>query len=186
MNAKSLEDLKALNYPVRIEYDPQDSLFVVDFLDLPGCSASGSTVTEAYENAQEAKAEWLQVALQQDLPIPNPSKTGEYSGRILVRMPESLHAMLASRAHINGSSLNQYIVHLLSAGVVGEEISAKIEALMDHVQKIERQFAMQSAYRSFHGASAWELGHVELFRQRGSESPRRPASSALESASVIH
>lgn len=182
MNSNSLESLKALNYPVRIEYDSEDSLFVADFLDLPGCSASGSTVAEAFDRAQEAKAEWLQVALEQGLPIPKPSRTGEYSGRILVRLPESLHAMLVTRASINGTSLNQYIVHLLSAGVVGEEVSAKLEVLTDHVQKIERQFAMEFALGSFRGAQVWGVGLSRDFEQRGSQSLRRRPSSALEAA----
>jgi predicted RNase H-like HicB family nuclease/plasmid stability protein len=182
MNLNSFESLNALNYPVRIEYDSEDSLFVADFLDLPGCSASGSTITEAFNRAQEAKAEWLRVALEQELPIPKPSKTGEYSGRILVRLPESLHSMLASRASINGTSLNQYIVHLLSAGIVGEEVSRKLEALTDHIQNIERQIASRFASGSFPGVQVRDVGLSSNFAQRGNQSLRRPPSSAIDAA----
>jgi antitoxin HicB len=126
MNTKSLEDLKALDYPVRIEYDREDSLYIADFVDLPGCSVTGPAVTEAYRRAQTAKEEWLRVTLEQGLPIPKPSKAVEYSGRLLLRLPTSLHAMLAERARANGASLNQYMVHLLSAGAVGDE---RIESL---------------------------------------------------------
>src|SRR6266542_1516279 len=122
----TLEDLKTLDYPVKIEYDEEDSLFVAEFLDLPGCSATGSTVAEAYERAQDSKAEWLRLTLEQGLPIPKPSKTEDYSGRILLRLPVSLHAMLADRARTNGVSLNQYLVHLLSAGAVGDQVGHKI------------------------------------------------------------
>lgn len=108
MSIRSPEDLSAVDYPVRIEYDRDDALYVAEFLDLPGCSATGATASEAYERAQSAKIEWLRVALEQDLPIPRPSRTGEYSGRILVRLPASLHANLADRARVNGISLNQY------------------------------------------------------------------------------
>jgi antitoxin HicB len=146
MNAKLPEDLGAMDYPVRIEYDREDSLYVASFADLPGCSASGSSVAEAHERALEAKAEWLRAAREQGLPIPKPSKTGDYSGRILVRLPSSLHGMLAERARSDGTSLNQFIVHLLSAGAVGENLSGKLEALSGRMQGVERQLAAQSAY----------------------------------------
>ena len=78
MNNSPPEDLMALDYPVRIEYENEDGLFVADFPDLPGCSAMGSTVGETCENAQTAKVGWLRVTLEQGLPVPKPSKTGEY------------------------------------------------------------------------------------------------------------
>lgn len=76
MNNSSLEDLKALDYPVRIEYEDEDGLFVADFPDLPGCSATGCTVAEAHEHARVAKVEWLRVTLEQDLPVPGPRNCG--------------------------------------------------------------------------------------------------------------
>lgn len=141
MSTSSLEDVKALDYPVRIEYDDEDGLFVADFVDLPGCSATGSTVPEAYERAQEAKVEWLRVTLEQGLPVPMPSKTRGYGGRILVRLPVSLHAILADRARINGVSLNQYLVHLLSAGAMGDQVTSKLEAVTGRLRNIENRLA---------------------------------------------
>ena len=136
MNAESLEELKALNYPVRIEFDEKDKLFIAEFLDLPGCSASGETVGEAYSRAQQAKEEWLRVTLEQGLPIPKPSTSQEYSGRILVRLPASLHGMLSNKAQLHGVSLNQYIVHLFSAAAVGDEVSTKIDELTSYVRNL--------------------------------------------------
>ncbi len=144
MNAESVEKLKALNFPIRIEFDEKDKLFIAEFLDLPGCSASGETVEEAYSRAQEAKEEWLRVTLEQGLPIPKPSTSQEYSGRILVRLPASLHGMLSDRAQLHGASLNQFIVHLLSAAAVGDEVSTKIDELRDYVSKLERRVAKLS------------------------------------------
>ena len=151
MSNNNSEEFNALDYPIKMEFDAEDSLFTVEFLDLPGCSAQGATVAEAYDHAQKAKAEWIRLTLKQGLPIPKPSKSGEFSGRILVRMPEALHAMLASRARINNTSLNQYIVHLLSAGAIGEEFSRKIEILADQVQRLEERitagFARSAAFQ---------------------------------------
>jgi len=46
---------------------------------------------------------------------PLPSSDNSYSGKLLVRMPKSLHRRLAETAEREGVSLNQYIVSLLSA-----------------------------------------------------------------------
>ena len=139
MKTESLAKLKALDYPVKIEFDAEDSLFTAEFLDLPGCSATGETIEEAYGRAQEAKEEWLRLTLEQGLPIPKPSKPQEFSGRLLVRLPASLHASLSAQARTNGASLNQYIVHLLSAALIGDEVSRKLDAVASQLDRIEKR-----------------------------------------------
>jgi antitoxin HicB len=135
------------NYPVKIDFDEQDRLYIAEFLDLPGCSATGETVDEAYQRAQRAKQEWLRVSSEQGLPIPKPSRAEEYSGRFLLRLPPSLHAMLAERAKLQASSLNQYAVHLLSGAVVGDSVSTQIDQLKRKVAGLELQLSQLS--RSF-------------------------------------
>jgi antitoxin HicB len=135
------------NYPVKIDFDEQDKVYIAEFLDLPGCSATGGTVEEAYQRAQTAKQEWLRLSSEQGLPIPKPSRTGEYSGRFLLRLPPSLHAMLADRAKLQGSSLNQYAVHLLSGAVVGDSVSTQIDQLKRKVAGLEMHISQLS--RSF-------------------------------------
>jgi antitoxin HicB len=116
------------DYPVKIEFDRADKVFTADFFDLPGCSATGSTVEEAYDAVQRAKEEWLRLTEEQGLPIPKPSTT-ESSGRMLLRLPSSLHGMLSAKARLNGTSLNQYLVHLLSAALVWDDASSKLSEL---------------------------------------------------------
>ena len=188
MKNNTLEDLKAPDYPVKIEYDDEDALFVAEFLDLPGCSATGSTVAEAYERAQETKVEWLRVTLERGLPVPKPSKTREYSGRILVRLPASLHATLADRARINGASLNQYLVHLLSAGTVGDQVSSKLEVMTGCLQRIEWRVATgfqgHGAGTSSIGADRSEIFGWQIPPRQAVDAQRRSAHSALDSARI--
>jgi hypothetical protein len=47
----------------------------------------------------------------------SPSTKAEYSGRILVRMPESLHDELARAAESERVSLNQFITNALAAAI---------------------------------------------------------------------
>lgn len=131
-------------YPVKIEYDDEDDVYVAEFIDLPGCFAPGASVEEAYQRAQQAKIEWIRVAKEQGLPIPLPSTSGEFSGRILLRMPSALHASLAVRAKSQATSLNQYAVHLLSGGVVGDSVANQVDQLKARIDTLESQLGKMS------------------------------------------
>ena len=59
--------------------------------------------------------------LHTDRRIPEPGEgeknLGEYSGKIMLRMPRSLHRDLADRAHLEEVALNQFIVITLARAV---------------------------------------------------------------------
>jgi antitoxin HicB len=141
MSAESLESLKKLEYPVKIHFDPEDNIYVAEYFDLPGCSAYGDSVEEAYALAKEAKDDWLRLSLEEGIPIPKPANADDYNGRILARVPSSLHAQLTEQAKLHGTSLNQYIVHLLSSAVVGDGVGAQIDQLRSKVSQLEWQIA---------------------------------------------
>lgn len=145
MTDKMLEQLAAVDYPVKVYFEREENLYVAEFLDLPGCKAYGVTVEEAYQAGQEAKKEWLSVSFEQGFPIPKPSRVEEHSGRILLRLPSSLHSMLVDKARINGSSLNQYIVHLVSGAVIGDHMSRQIADLKAETYQLERRFTELAA-----------------------------------------
>ena len=145
MSEQTIEQLARERYPVKIHFDTDDELYVAEFLDLPGCHAFGATVQEAYNNAQEAMKEWIRVALEQGLSIPEPTKSQEHSGRILVRMPSSLHSMLVDRARMTGTSLNQYVVHLLSSAVVGDHVTRKVQELGVQLSRLRQEVAELTA-----------------------------------------
>ena len=54
---------------------------------------------------------------------PDPLEAGEHShsGRLLLRMPKSLHAQLAARSDRDGVSLNHWIVAALSRALMSED-----------------------------------------------------------------
>jgi hypothetical protein len=57
---------------------------------------------------------------QSSAPAPKegrPGKSGAYSGRLLLRMPESLHAELARASQTDGVSLNAFITDVLASAV---------------------------------------------------------------------
>ncbi len=108
-----LDHYLALNYHKRL-YQDDEGDWIVEIDDLPGCIADGKTPDEAVENSREAMQSWMESRISSGLDIPEPRIADDYSGRILLRMPKYIHRRLAIQAQQEGSSLNQYIVSLLS------------------------------------------------------------------------
>lgn len=114
---QTLEDYFALPYTKWVRPDTEEGGFYAGVEELPGCLADGATRAEALEELQDAKQSWIGTALEFGDEIPLPLDLSGFSGRILVRAPKSLHRDLARRAALEGVSLNQLCVSLLSRGV---------------------------------------------------------------------
>jgi predicted HicB family RNase H-like nuclease len=83
--------------------------------ELAGCEARGETAEEAVSRIPEALAEWVAGAHAVGREIPEPREARQYSGKLLVRMPQSLHAELARSAERDQVSLNAFITGVLAA-----------------------------------------------------------------------
>jgi predicted RNase H-like HicB family nuclease len=112
-------------YPAQVFFSEEDEGFIAVATDLPGCSAFGSTQEEAVAELQDAVAAWQIAAGKAGNPIPEPSKPqldDLPSGRILLRLPRSLHAQLIEGAKQDNVSLNQHLVAVLTAGTTATYI----------------------------------------------------------------
>ncbi|MGE5542763.1 MAG: type II toxin-antitoxin system HicB family antitoxin [Bacillota bacterium] len=99
--------------------------YAVQIPELPGCVSQGETLEEALRMIEDAKVIWPETAIEEGLEIPEPAGTiEEYSGKLNIRMPRTLHRTLAERAHEERVSLNQYIVYQLARGV-GHTLSGR-------------------------------------------------------------
>jgi antitoxin HicB len=85
--------------------------------DLPGCEVRGSTPPDAVARVPAAMAEWVATAQAEGREVPEPRDVRAYSGKLLLRMPQSLHAEVALAADRDQVSLNAYINSLLAAAV---------------------------------------------------------------------
>ncbi|MEL6460368.1 MAG: type II toxin-antitoxin system HicB family antitoxin [Cyanobacteria bacterium J06621_15] len=110
---QSLEYYLKLQYPVTV-YPDADGGYVAEIKDLPGCLTQGETIEETMTNINEARELWLETVYENGDKIPLPTTDDTYSGKLLLRMPKTLHHRLADAAEAEGVSLNQYIVFLLS------------------------------------------------------------------------
>lgn len=110
-----------LNLPYKIEIVPSlEGGYAARIVELSGCISQGQTMEEITANIEDAKVCWLETALEEGTPIPEPILSSEdYSGKLVVRMPKSLHRVLTERAKEENVSLNQYINYHLSKGIGG-------------------------------------------------------------------
>jgi antitoxin HicB len=95
-----------------------------EIIEFPGCFAEGETAAEAAANLEDAASSWLAAAIAKGQTIPEPMEELEYSGKLVVRLPKSLHRHAAFAANREGVSLNQFIVSSLAEQVGGYRWSA--------------------------------------------------------------
>ena len=91
-------------------------------LELEGCMTTGDTIEEVAHDIQDAMREWLQLNIKLGRVIPKPLKSRRYSGKVMLRMPPSLHKALMFRAVEQGVSLNQYLIASLSHNLGYEKV----------------------------------------------------------------
>ena len=103
-------------YPIEVFWSEEDEGYIAIAPDLPGSSAWGKTEAEAIRELHTAIDLWLKAARKAGNPIPEPSARADvnYSGKFLMRVPKRLHAALARAAKMQGVSLNQYVLYLLT------------------------------------------------------------------------
>ena len=117
-DAEAPADPRDVPYPVTLVRDETDGAEWVATVDvLPGCNARGSTPDEALERVASAVAEWVEAAGREGKEIPEPKSAQSHSGRLLLRMPQTLHAELARAAERERVSLNQFITDALSGSL---------------------------------------------------------------------
>jgi RNA polymerase sigma-B factor len=96
--------------------------------ELPGCEAHGDSIEEAIHGIEAAIEEWIEDARAKGREVPDPRKEASYSGRLMLRMPRSLHAELSAAAERQEVSLNQFIANSLEralaphAAATGESV----------------------------------------------------------------
>jgi len=62
----------APKYEILIYWSDEDSAYLAEVPELPGCMADGSSYQEALKNAEVIIGEWLETAQDLGRPIPEP------------------------------------------------------------------------------------------------------------------
>ena len=94
--------------------DESGHYFYGRILELDGCQTTADTLAELYNDLNDIMKSYLEIKIENHLPIPIPETTDKYSGKFLVRLPKSLHQRLAIEANKEGVSLNQLALYKLA------------------------------------------------------------------------
>lgn len=92
-----------------------EPVFRASVRELPHLAEYADSYTEAYELVLDAIQTLYEAAKEseRDFPIPS-SDESDFSGRVTLRMPKSLHRQMSDQAVAEGISFNQYLVSVLS------------------------------------------------------------------------
>lgn len=105
----NIQDYLGLPYTkiIREINDESGHYYYGRYLELDGCQSTADTLEELDESLKEALEGYLELRLENGMPIPKPM-SDDYSGKFVLRIPKSLHRRLAEEATLEGVSLNQY------------------------------------------------------------------------------
>ena len=100
-----------------------DGTFRAEIIEFPGCIAVGDTAVQALTSLESVAESWLEATIAKGLRVPEPIESVEYSGKLVVRLPKTLHKKAAHAAAREGVSLNQFIV-----SCVAEQVGSRADA----------------------------------------------------------
>lgn len=135
-----------LRYPITLVPEAEGG-YTALIKDLPGCVSVGETREEALQMIEDAKRLWLEVAYEHGDEIPLPSTERAYGGKVLVRMPPSLHRRLVEEAEAEEVSLNQYIVGLLAEASALRAVRRELSSLRDDLRALKHGAELQGLER---------------------------------------
>jgi len=104
-------------YTISVRRDSFDGevLFEARVKELPDVAEYGESVEEAYDLAVDTIETAAAAYTEQGRAFPPPQKPADdFSGRVTLRIPRSLHRALAAAAGDEGVSLNAHLVNVLS------------------------------------------------------------------------
>lgn len=107
-------DPNAYGIEVRRRAIDGEAVFEARVRELPDVAEYADTADEAYALALDAVATTAKMLAERGRAMPAPMEpVDEWSGRVTLRVPKSLHRALSEAADAEGCSLNQHIINVL-------------------------------------------------------------------------
>jgi predicted RNase H-like HicB family nuclease len=124
----------ANKYSFNIEWSEEDQEYLATCPSFPGLTAFGETEEEALAEGKIALQGFIQTCEANNIPLPEPSVKGTFSGKFQLRLPKALHGLAVRMAEIEDVSLNVYIADAVRARVSGEQVAKSV------IEEMRRQF----------------------------------------------
>jgi antitoxin HicB len=123
----NIDEVLKRPYARVITPDPEGG-YTAGVAEFPGCVTQGETVEEAYANLEDAARGWLEAVIEANQSVPEPLAAAEdFSGKVVLRLPKSLHQKASRYAEREDVSLNTFLVTAI-AHYVGERSSDRAVA----------------------------------------------------------
>jgi RNA polymerase sigma-B factor len=106
-----------LPYHISVQVDADGHRWTARVDELPGCEGQGDSPEKAVRSVRAAMEQLIADALADGRAVPEPRSDSGHSGRLLLRMPQSLHRELARAAESQQVSLNHFIASSLTRAV---------------------------------------------------------------------
>lgn len=150
MKMKTVEYYMSLPYRIEIQPIPEylGGGFDASIPELGKYSvhAEGDKEQEALTNLKQIQRERIAEYIAEGVAIPEPVlEEEEFSGKILVRIPKSLHRELRENAKRNNVSLNHFISFVLAKGIEEEKSESRMMTILNHIYTL-RDDAFLSPY----------------------------------------
>jgi predicted RNase H-like HicB family nuclease len=108
-------DAHAYNINIRRGEFDGEILFEARVKEFPDLIEYAESYEDAYALAMDAIETTATIVSEKGRSLPEPfSHTDDYSGRVTLRLSKSLHRVLAEAAEVEGVSLNQHLVNILT------------------------------------------------------------------------
>ena len=140
---KTIDYYMGLKYKINvIEIDESEGggyLLEMPELGRLSTCAWGETFEEARTMLSEIQRDNIEDLLAKGLDVPEPSNEAEYSGRLNLRMPKTLHKRLAEIARDEKTSINSLIVNMLHECLGGRSTERMIDRGLKQVDLFMKQ-----------------------------------------------
>jgi antitoxin HicB len=177
---KTLDYYLSLPYKVEIIHD-EDGWFA-KVLDLPGCMTWANSYEELKPMIEDAKLGWIEDALEHGDPVPEPRNNKDFSGKVNLRMPKSLHRDLTRQAEDEGVSLNQLMVAYLARGLGRGSIAGQNAA---HSQQRDEESAQEITSRDWPQVVRRTLEEYEELLQKEDLTPLASSRIVTNSTKLL-
>jgi predicted HicB family RNase H-like nuclease len=106
-----LENLDRYTY--REEWSEEDDAYIARCLEFPSLATHGPSPELALTELRAVVASVVEDLSRSDESIPEPLGSRAYSGKLVLRLPKTVHRDAAIRAAEEGVSLNQFLLSRL-------------------------------------------------------------------------
>ena len=155
-------------YRLDVYRDPEDGNWVAEVPDLPGCIAAAGTPAAAVRMAEDAISAWIDAAVADGRPVPEPTREEGYSGRFVLRVARSLHRQLARQARREGVSLNAYCATALARAVGASQASTVTVFDAHDYLRTYQEFAI--AVGDYNSTGSFIVGDSPAFTRSAAQS----------------